>query len=323
MSATAVLHNPTIVAERSVSGRSPFVFVVGCPRSGTTLLQRMLDNHPLLAVANDTHFIPRALSGFTDSVNPELTPALVERVRSYHRFDRLGVSDEAINRAASTATDYRGFVSGLYAEFARSKGKPLGGEKTPDYVRRLPLLHELFPSAKIIHIIRDGRDVALSLLDWATEKKGPGRLNLWSESPLGTSALWWAWQVSSGRNAALHLGPDSYCEVLYESLVAEPEAELQRLASFLDLPYTDAMARFHEGKQRPKPKRSAKSAWLPATSGLRDWRADFSADDLALFESLSGELLADLGYELGAGPTSTTTKARADQLREMWRHERS
>lgn len=323
MPATAVLRNPTIVSERSVSGTSPFVFVVGCPRSGTTLLQRMLDNHPLLAVANDTHFIPRALDGFTDSVNPDLTPALVERVRSYHRFDRLGVSDEAINRAAMAAADYRGFVSGLYGEFARTKGKPLGGEKTPDYVRRLPLLHELFPSAKIIHIIRDGRDVALSLLDWATEKKGPGRLKLWSESPLGTSALWWAWQVSSGRDAALHLGPDSYCEVLYESLVAEPQAELQRLASLLDLPYSDAMARFHEGKKRTDPKLSAKKAWLPATSGLRDWRRDFSADDLALFESLSGELLGDLGYELRAGSPSTKVRATADQLREMWRHERS
>jgi hypothetical protein len=70
-------------------GRNPCVFAVGCPRSGTTLLQRMLDHHPGLGVANDTHFIPHAIDDHSGRVDPRLTPELVESVRSYRRFPRL------------------------------------------------------------------------------------------------------------------------------------------------------------------------------------------------------------------------------------------
>ncbi len=73
----------------------------------------------------------------------------------------------------------RDFVSRLYDLRARQAGKTLSGEKTPDYCRRMPLLHRLFPRAKFLHIIRDGRDVTLSTLDWATAGKGPGRWDLW------------------------------------------------------------------------------------------------------------------------------------------------
>ena len=69
-------------------------------------------------------------------------------------------------------------------------GKPLAGEKTPDYARNLPLLHSLFPWAKFVHLIRDGRNVALSTLEWANEGKGPGRIGLWQEEPVAVCSWW-------------------------------------------------------------------------------------------------------------------------------------
>src|SRR5262245_43403593 len=164
--------------------RNPFLFVVGCPRSGTTLLQRMLDSHPQLAVANDTHFIPKVVQEFPDEIDPPLTEELVNRVREYHRFPRLELPEGAVERAATTARVFSEFVGGLYSEFAQARAKPFGGEKTPDYVRHLPRLRALFPRAKIIHIIRDGRDVALSTLEWANREKGPGRFDLWKTEPV-------------------------------------------------------------------------------------------------------------------------------------------
>src|SRR5262245_1033117 len=131
--------------------RNPYVFVVGCPRSGTTLLQRMLDNHPQLAVANDTHFIPQVIRDYSKRVDPPLTPELVEAVRQYKRFPRLGLTDGAVSRAASEGGTYGEFVSRLYSEFAAMHGKRLGGEKTPDFVRKLPRLHGVFPWARIVH----------------------------------------------------------------------------------------------------------------------------------------------------------------------------
>lgn len=309
--------------------QNPCLFVVGCPRSGTTLLQRMLDSHPHLAVANDTHFIPRAL----EQVAPQaidlalaghdipLTEELVQGVWKYHRFARLGLSEAAVREAAAHCGSYRGFVGALYFQYARLRGKPTAGEKTPDYVRRLPLLHVLFPWAKFVHLIRDGRDVALSLLDWATPQKGPGRWALWSDEPLAVSALWWKWQVNSGCRAGRVLQPSSYLEVRYEQIVAHPAETLACIAAFLNLPFAPEMLAYYEGKLNPKPGRSAKGAWLPPTQGLRDWRTQMNHDDLELFEALAGDLLSELGYPRGSPAASPAVAARARACAQWWNEE--
>ena len=254
--------------------RNPYLFVVGCPRSGTTLLQRMLDAHPQLAVANDTHFIPRAIrkarSDFVASgpagEQIRLTPELIDQVRSYHRFPRLGLAESTVGKASLASSTYRGFVGRLYLEFARLSGKSLGGEKTPDYVRHLPLLHALFPWVRSVHIIRDGRDVALSALEWAREGKGPGRMALWREEPVAVCALWWRWQVRTGRQDAESLRPGSYLEVRYENLVEGPEETLRSITDFLQLPFArEEMLGFNKGKVRHEKGLSVKKAW-------RDWR---------------------------------------------------
>jgi len=299
---------------------NPYVFVVGCPRSGTTLLQRMLDNHPRLAVANDTHFIARCLEKHARESIPmvlrgeplPLTAELAGAVRSYRRFSRLGVDDEQVQAAAQASSTYSEFVTALYSAFAARHGKPLGGEKTPDFVRRLPLLHALFPQARSVHIIRDGRDVALSAMDWANEKKGPGRMELWRTEPLAVAALWWRRQVSAGRESGGRLGAASYLELRYEELVADPETELCRITDFLGLPFSDRMPRFHDGKRKPGAGLSAKSAWLPATQGLRDWRSQMSERDTALFEALAGDLLDELGLERMHRTISASISALAE-----------
>lgn len=305
----------------------PCLFVVGCPRSGTTLLQRMLDHHPQLAVANDTHFIPRALEkvdrGLVDAARAGTAIALTERlvtaVRDYHRFYRLGIDERAVRRAADTADTYAQFVAGLYAEFAQRAGKPLAGEKTPDYVRRLPMLHALFPRAKSVHIVRDGRNVALSLLDWATPTKGPGRLDLWRREPVAVAALWWRWLVRRGRTDGPTLGADRYLEVTYEDLVARPSRTLAAIVAYLELPFAREMLSYHRGKRVPaKVGLSAKSAWLPPTSGLRDWKTCMSARDLELFEALAGDLLEELGYRRAVERFSAEVIRVASACRAWW-----
>src|SRR5207247_7788075 len=113
---------------RAPESELPYVFIVGCPRSGTTLLQRMLDGHPMLAIANGTHFIPKVVE--PDGGDVPLSPELVDRVLDYHRFGRLGLDDAAVRLAASHSRTYAEFVGALYAEFGARHGKPLAGEKT-------------------------------------------------------------------------------------------------------------------------------------------------------------------------------------------------
>jgi hypothetical protein len=297
--------------------RNPYVFVVGCPRSGTTLLQRMLDNHPMLAVANDSHFVPRAVEDVPIGEDPPLTPALVEWVRTYRRFHRLGLSHEAVAAAAARSRTYTEFVGALYTEYGRKRGKRLAGEKTPDYVRHLPRLHALFPWVRSIHIIRDGREVCLSALEWAHDGKGPGKLALWGDEPVAACALWWRWQVVTGRRDGAALG-DRYRETRYESLVARPEETLRDLAGFLGLPDAPEMAAYHVGRTIDRPGLSAKKAWLPPTAGLRSWHADMSRRDRAMFEALAGDLLSDLGYERSIDSLPAEVAEAAARCRTWW-----
>jgi len=299
--------------------QNPCVFVVGCPRSGTTLLQRMLDAHPDLTVANDTHFITQALPATVAATNPPLTADIVDAVRKYRRFPRLALTDPDVDSASGAATTFADFVSRLYDRRAEQAGKRWAGEKTPDYVRHIPVLHTLFPEARFVHIIRDGRDVALSAVPWESRNgKGPARFELWADDPVGVCALWWSNNVLTGRRDGVVLGDGQYLEVRYEDLVAEPADTLRVVTGFLGLPFAQKMVGFHEGKTIQHPGLSAKSAWLPATAGLRDWRSEMPDRDRSLFEALSNGLLAELGYDLRSREIAPDVAVAALRLRTWW-----
>jgi glycosyltransferase involved in cell wall biosynthesis len=298
--------------------QQPYLFVVGCPRSGTTLLQCMLDHHPWLAVALDTHFIPEAIKEAADGMDPPLTPELVERVRQYRHFPRLQLSDAAIRQAAVKARTYSEFVSALYEAYARKHGKPLAGEKTPDYCKHLPLLHRLFPWVKTVHTIRDGRDVALSTLEWARRNRGPGRFGLWQEQPLAVCALWWRWQVGTGRRDGVALGPSRYLEIRYDDVVDQSEDTLRRITAFLELSFADEMLTYSLGKISHKKGLTVKEAWLPPTPGIRTWRTQMAARDVELFEALAGDLLSELGYERRFERISPEVAATAERCQRWW-----
>ncbi len=310
----------TTVGEREFI--NPCVFLVGCPRSGTTLLQRMFDAHPQLTVANDTHFITRAVEGVLQkNSNPALTAELVDQVWSYRRFYRMGLDQQEVHEAARHCGSYNEFVSRLYDRRAQQRGKTISGEKTPDYCKQIPLLNQLFPRAKFIHIIRDGRDTALSALDWATQQKGPGKWSLWETDAVGTCALWWQLQVSSGCLDGARLGPALYHQLRYEDLLADPAAVLREAVSFLGIPYAEQMIRFFEGKTKLKEGLSAKSAWLPPTRGLRSWRSQMSADDVAVFDGIAGNWLDKTGYEHGNYLESQAVKGRIESCLAWWETE--
>jgi hypothetical protein len=308
---------------------NPYLFVVGCPRSGTTLLQRMLDSHPQLAVANDTEFIAAAIDGLRPRPDLPLTAEIVDRLREFRTpggrgFQRLGLPEGALESAASGARTYPELVAELYTRFAGTHGKQHAGEKTPDYVRHLPLLHTLFPRARVVHLIRDGRDVALALVDWARESertgrpRGPARLRFWHASPVAASALWWRWLVECGRRDGRELG-EAYLEVRYERLVASPEQTLRELTDFLELPFDRRMIAYHLHREaRPDDPLTGASAWLPVTPGLRDWRNQMTVHDAQLVEALTGDLLSDLGYRLAFRKLPRPVRDEAKGYRKRW-----
>ena len=213
-----------------------------------------------------------------------------------------------------TASSWVGFIVCL----PKKHNKPLSGEKTPDYVKCLPLLHRLFPHVRSVHIIRDGRDVALSARQWANKNKGPGKLALWDEQPVAVCALWWVHQVGAGLRDGRAIPADQHLEVRYEQLVENPQKVLEQVASFLGLPYSQQMLAFNEGKKKNNPRLSAKSAWLGPTPGIRDWRREMDADSVELFEALAGDVLTALGYKRWFEQISPRITELAEGCRTWW-----
>ena len=301
---------------------NPFVFIVGCPRSGTTLLQRIVNAHPRLAIVHETHWIPKFYKRGT-GLTPDgrVTPQLVDHIVGHRTFRKLGIGRESLvgllHRDGSVP--YAAFVRGIYDLYADSHGKALVGDKTPEYGRKLRILHGLFPEARFVHLIRDGRDVGLSHLHWKVKTdKLNWRLATWGQDPVTTGALWWKWNVRLTQEAGQPLGPGQYYELRYERLVACPEEECARLCEFLGIRYEDAMLRFHEGRTRDHPQLDAKRAWRPITPGLRDWRTQMSPEDQERFEAAAGDLLDELGYPRAVPRPRPEKVDQALRLRAMF-----
>jgi hypothetical protein len=297
------LARPALLRRRQdLHATNPFVFLVGCPRSGTTLLQRILDAHSQVAIGNESFWIPyffKKRIGLT--AEGLVTAELPGRLLEYYKFYSMKAGPEDLRKllGPDEAVSYARFVAGLFDLYAEFRGKPLAGDKTPDYVRSIATLAELWPQAKFIHLIRDGREVCLSALNWRRKAARFASLfPTWRDEPVATAAAWWDWHVRRGREDGGRLGPDRYYEVRYEALVTNSADECARLCAYLGLPYEAVMLRFHEGRSLPGvgPEKGAKESWLPITPGLRDWRTQMRYADIECFEAVAGPLLEELGY---------------------------
>jgi hypothetical protein len=305
---------------------NPYVFIVGCPRSGTTLLKRVVDAHPEIAITRETHWVTKLLRGRdAASVEAPVTRALLARLLADERFQRLALDPAPLERLVSgdRPVSYGELVTAVYDQHGTKQGKLLVGDKTPRYVRHIPVLHELFPHARFIHLIRDGRDVCSSVLSWHNDRgrRAVTRHSTWEDEPVMTTAVWWEQRVRLGREAGAALGPELYHELLYESLMSAPARECATICAFLGVPEDDRMLGFHEGRTRDEPNLDAKRAWRPITAGLRSWRTEMSETDLHAFEAVSGDLLDELGYSRGAPDPGPEFRRRAAAVRESFARE--
>lgn len=285
----------------------PAPFVVGVGRSGTTLLRLMLDAHPELTIPPETHFAPELIEAAGKRrASPD---ALVEIVVSQRQWGDFGLdADELRHRLSAidpldASTALRAFY-GLYAERV---GKPRWGDKTPIYVEHMRQIQSALPEARFVHLIRDGRDVALSRIRRALD-----------EPPsVSRMAKAWSKRIEAARRQAQEL--DHYLELRYEDLVADTETTLRQVCEFVDLDYEAAMLDYHEhagerlsemagdlpaqgGKAlRPGSERLAAHALAtqpPRRERVGAWREQMAPSDVAQFEQVAGDLLVELGYEL-------------------------
>ena len=286
------------------------IFVVGCPRSGTTMLQLMLHAHPRIAIPPESRFLLTAYRRrhvWGDLRDEGRHRALAEWIVATENFGDLGLDHtrtvEEIVAAPPTLGSALGTVFRLYAE---RFGKPRWGDKRPAYLRHLPEIRRLFPDAQIINIVRDGRDCVASL------KETP-----WSPGDLGRLIDFWARSADASSRALRTYSPDVYHQVRYEDLVADPERHLRGLCEFLGERYDPAMA---------EPSRQAAVAvpsyktWhtrthqAVTTARVRSWADRLTAEEITRCESVFGARLKRFGYE----PSRDAVARPADRVAQAW-----
>ena len=275
------------------------IFIVGCPRSGTTLLQLMLHAHADIAIPPENRFLLELYDQrqrFGDLRDPanrrSLARFIVSRRRSKVRD--FGLDPKAVRRQIMRAAPTVGTAAAtVFSAYAAQFGKRRWGDKRPSYIQRLDTIVRLFPDAQVIHIIRDGRDCVSSLK----------RMPWWRGGSM--KAIWtWRNAMVNGERARRRLGADAYVEVRYEDLVRDPEAQLRRLCGFLDEPFHEAMLQPHQIADIAVPQRKVwhTGTHAPVNDGaVHRWRQDLDHWELALLEFTAARQLRRHGYELSQG----------------------
>ncbi len=262
---------------------TPPVFVVGNDRSGTTMLRLVLDRGPEVAIPPESMFL-------TDVDLDQPAATLLEAVWWHPKVALWalrgppppvppGLDADAARRFALAAP---------FAAYARQQGKPAWGDKTPHYVHHIDTLLRLWPDARVVVLVRDGRDVACSLRSMPF---GPN--NAWA------AAQWWARGIRAGERA-VRRHPGAVTTVRYEDLVADPATHVASVCAFLGLRYEPemlALERVDRGRIV-----ADQADWFPTlfdgihASAVGRWRREMSPREQGVFAALAGDELARWGY---------------------------
>jgi hypothetical protein len=286
------------------------VFVLGCARSGTTLLYHMLLSSGGFAIYRaETHIFNVLLPRFGGFSKKENRRKALNLWLQSQQFRISGLDPSQIeSRILSECHSGGDFLRIVMDEVARNQGVKRWAECTPEHLLYVGQIKREVPEAKIIHIIRDGRDVALSF-----SRQGWTHPLPWDRGrELLVAGAYWKWFVARGRSLASALGPD-YLEVRFEDLLSRPVEVLSRISPFIhhNLDHEEILRSAIGSVGRPNtsfPNESTGNGFDPAGR----WKRCFSESDLETFEALTGDLLEELGY-----PLATIKHAQADDLEAL------
>jgi hypothetical protein len=264
----------------------------------------MLDRHPELAVPDESYFIPTLAARHRGRIDASRFCDDVARISTLRDW---GVRPaDVAGRLGPGATAADG-IGAIFAAYAAARGKSRWGDKTPMYMSRLRLLERLFPDARYVHVVRDGRDAAGSFLEM------PAGLvtESWAHPhDVAGFACQWRTEVRAARALGRRVGPGRYHELRYEVLAADPEATLRSVCGFAGLDFDPVMLAYPgtlDLAAKPHQSRLAQ----PPTAGVRDWRTEMAPSDVAAFEAVAGDTLAACGYAAaGAAPPGAAARAR-------------
>ena len=269
------------------------VFIVGCQRSGSTMLGAMLGAHPDIVCLPEAQFIGDFLPASpADCIEPD------ELLSAIERHWRFGIWDFNLTGARPRPGEIRSSFAATvvwlvrrYATFVGKHDASIWIEQQPGHLKCAWHLARHFPDARFLHVVRDGRAVALSLME-----------RDWGQKGILAAAKFWQERVAIGLALEITLGPARVRRVQYEAVLNQPREQLQGLADFLELPFHPAMEQ-PTGLRLPAFTRldhQLIGSRLVSTRADR-WRQHIKRRDIEIFEGQTGDLLPLLGYELVCG----------------------
>jgi hypothetical protein len=290
---------------------SPMPIIVGAPRSGTTLLRFILDAHPDLAIPPETGFLALAPS-LAEWCGPDTRQRFLSTITSYPpeapAWPDFGIPVDDYRRALDALDPFTvgDAFRAFYRQYAARFNKSRWGDKTPTYCLHMPAIARVLPEARFIHVIRDGRDVALSLRSmWFA----PGQ-------QMDTLARFWVNCISTARREAENIDVQ-YFEVRFEDLIRETSRIIEDICAFIDLDFSPQMLDYHAGvrdrlsehrsrvrpdgtvvvSQRERLAQQALTLRPPQMDRVGSWRETMRSDEQDAFEAIAGPLLRELGYD--------------------------
>jgi hypothetical protein len=298
------------------------IFIVGCGRSGTTLLRLIINRHPELAIFGETGAFfrdrkyaflsnPRALNRFIKDWR-----IVVEQESPYPRLMSSGSLIKSLSRAES----YAATMSLIMEEFAEAEKKSVWGEKTPSHVLQLPKLFTAYPKARVIHITRDPRAVVSS----ASVYLDHGNFN---RANIYRTACHWV-RCERAIDSFIAKSPEKIALVRYEELVTRPESIVCDLCGFLGVQYDNKMLDISSTAQRYAPKTSAGGDIMSHQLGLLrnvnadsldKWRTALSPELIALIESATAPWFERRGYQTASRQTADLSHVKAGLMTRVKR----
>jgi hypothetical protein len=290
------------------TGNDRPIIILGCPRSGTTLLQVMLHSHPRIAIPPETRFLlptyreRLSFGDLSETANRRSLGDFIVRTKG-HRFADLGLDRSATVEEIVAGPPTLGSAVGIVLRaYAERFGRPRWGDKRPAYYNYIDVVMRLFPDAKIVHVVRDPRDCVASL------KRMP-----WWRTDTYHSVAAWAQSIDNTERA-MRAWPGTVTRVQYERLVAEPEPELKALCAELGEEYDPTMAEPERLADVAVPERKhwhSNTRVGPTTKRVGRWKHELEPWEASLCETVLEERMARFGYEpSGAGPLGAVYRLR-------------
>ena len=270
------------------------VFIVGVGRSGTNLLQGMMNAHENITFPPETQFIRHFITN--PSINNKIRKGDNGRVRRKILEDKnlnelnINLKDIIEGSTEGSKLSLIDFYEKLLEAYLIKKKKKIIGDKYPKNIEYLKEIKALFPGAYIVHIIRDPRDVVLSRLkaDWSK-----GR-------PVFVQALTCREQIKMGRKDGRNLFGENYYELLYENLLENPETELSKVCRFLGIDFDENMLEFNQRAGeivKNKEKKWKDNLFKPILSSNKNkWMSELKKSQIFQVETICQPIIEDFGY---------------------------